>query len=184
VIYLPKWAGDSLSAHGTTVLKETQALYGHFKTKFVDSVIARSRERKRILRSKPETEDEIIDGINKVLLFYVLAFMKPYDSDLPPDHIDYFYSEREWRLASHLWFTPADVTSVIVSTAEYGRELGDADAFSAYRDRIHVLREEDTPVASWPARPPCDDITRHAAHRYRYFFGAQCPAARFVQDES
>ena len=83
----------------------------------------------------PETADGIVDGLHTVLAFRFLAFVKPYDSQLPPTALHYYYSEREWRIANYMHFRPSDVEHL--STSEHAAAI--ANEFSEYRGKTFVL---------------------------------------------
>lgn len=54
--------------------------------------------------------------------FEVLCFLKFFDSNLPDDHPDNYYMEREWRVLGGVDFTLDEVTRVLVP-AVYSRRL-------------------------------------------------------------
>jgi abortive phage resistance protein AbiGi (putative antitoxin) len=137
VTYIPMFSDDFSSAHGKTLLKDLQAIYGAFRTQLVDP--ARERmddDRRRTLGRAPKSTDGIFDALDTVLTFYLLAFVKPYNSQLPIDHLDYYYSEREWRMTNYLRFLPAEVARVIVAREYAGRLAAD---MPQYRDKIFVI---------------------------------------------
>lgn len=46
---------------------------------------------------------------------HFLAFIKPFNSELPDDHPDNYYTEREWRKFCNLRFQPQEVKRVTVA---------------------------------------------------------------------
>ena len=45
----------------------------------------------------PSTEDEAVHLMASTFELQFLAYLKPFNSDLPHDHRDNYYAEREWR---------------------------------------------------------------------------------------
>jgi len=46
---------------------------------------------------RPSTEDEAVHRMASTFELQFLAYLKPFNSDLPHDHRDNYYAEREWR---------------------------------------------------------------------------------------
>jgi hypothetical protein len=62
----------------------------------------------------PKTFEEACSLMADVVTRDFLAFLKPFNSDLPEDRRDNFYMEREWRKFQNLKFEPADVRTIVV----------------------------------------------------------------------
>ena len=61
-------------------------------------------------------------GLNNMLTRDVAAFIKPYDSNLPFDHPECYYMEREWRLLGNVEIKPPKVTTIVVAKG-YAKRL-------------------------------------------------------------
>ena len=55
----------------------------------------------------------------------VAAFIKPYDQNLPLDHPDCYYTEREWRLLGNVEIKQPNVTTITVAKGYADRLLQD-----------------------------------------------------------
>ena len=64
-----------------------------------------------------------------MLLQNFLAFIKPFDADLPDDHPESYYLEREWRKLGNLTFKPERVSRVVVARGFENRLKADAPDF-------------------------------------------------------
>jgi hypothetical protein len=137
VIYIPTRGDDATSVHGATLLNDMQVAYNAFRKRFVDPIRDGARNRRRLLGSEPQSDERTIDTLHTTLALHFLAFVKPYDSQLPVDHQDYFYSEREWRITNFLRFIPNEVERVIVATENDKAAL--SREFRQYRDKILVF---------------------------------------------
>lgn len=51
----------------------------------------------RTVGAELTSSEEVIDCLESVFNRELLAYLKFYDSDLPPDHPENYYMEREWR---------------------------------------------------------------------------------------
>jgi hypothetical protein len=45
---------------------------------------------------------------------FIFGYLKFFDPKLPPDHIDNYYMEREWRVAGKVEFRPTDIETIYV----------------------------------------------------------------------
>jgi hypothetical protein len=63
----------------------------------------------------PNSADDVILAVESILLREFLGFIKPFNSELPDDHPDNFYMEREWRLLGNMPFTLEQVTGLTVA---------------------------------------------------------------------
>jgi len=141
VIYVPMRDDDKTTIRGTALLDDMQAIYGTFNSRFIEPMRARAGNyRKRTVTTQPATKDDTLAAVHVLLGFRFLAYVKPYNSQLRPDHPHYYYSEREWRITNYLRFTPSDVEHVIVSTAEDGAAI--VNEFPDYSAKIVILPAE------------------------------------------
>ena len=72
----------------------------------------------------------LLSALDNVLLQNFLAFIKPFDADLPDDHLENYYLEREWRKFGNLIFKPKDVSRVVVACGFEHRLQADAPAYA------------------------------------------------------
>ena len=84
VTYLPMREDDNLSVHGRTLLDDIQETYRAFSTYFAEP--RRQVKSSRPVGRRPDTEDKTIVALHSVLIFKLLAFIKPYNEELPVDH--------------------------------------------------------------------------------------------------
>ncbi len=87
----------------------------------------------RNMASIPSNSDDTIRAMRGLMEKDFLAYIKPYNAELDPDDINYFYSEREWRRLGGFMFKLNDVTSVVVKSG-YKQKLH--DAIPDYRGEI------------------------------------------------
>lgn len=65
--------------------------------------------------------DKMVRQLRTTLLYqtaleaFIFGYLKFFDPTLPPDHVDNYYMEREWRVAGTVRFKPTDVQHVYVS---------------------------------------------------------------------
>lgn len=60
-------------------------------------------------------------AMDDIFTQHFLAFIKPFNSELPDDHPDNFYLEREWRRYGNFWFQPDEVMRVLVKSGHIAR---------------------------------------------------------------
>lgn len=59
-----------------------------------------------------------------------LAFIKPFNSELPDHDPNNFYLEREWRRFGNLRFQPSEVSSILVASNYVHRLRNDRRSYS------------------------------------------------------
>ena len=136
VMYVPMRSDDRMSTHGATLLNDIQAIYRGFDAQFVEKNLRGNRKGRRTLGKEPDTAEGVIEGLQTVLAFHLLAFLKVYDSELPIDHVDYYYSEREWRSTTNLNFVDTDVARVVV---ERGYAMRLAAVFPQFSGKVSEI---------------------------------------------
>lgn len=115
VIYAPLRSDDWAGAHGGhTWFHDVEAAYRGFRTHIYDKV-GHLSSASRSLRSLPTSPEEAAVALNSALTKNFLALIKPYDSFLSDNDVNYFYSEREWRKFGNQRFEPQDVGHVLVA---------------------------------------------------------------------
>jgi hypothetical protein len=125
VTYVPMTSHDHLSIYGATILQDIQAKFEGFMRHLYDQLPKAEDTHSRFLCSVPETPGDAVMDLHGLLTKDFLAFIKPYDAELSPDDINYFYAEREWRLLGGLKFEHQDLSCVIVKEG-YKKRLSDA----------------------------------------------------------
>jgi hypothetical protein len=83
--------------------------------------------------TRPSTEDEAVHLMASTVERQFLAYLKPFNSELPHDHRDNYYAEREWRCDISVNFALSDVRAVIVHPDFASRCAAD---FSELSDRL------------------------------------------------
>jgi len=114
VTYIPLRADDKGSPFGGQLLKTFEQTYRGFREKLFDKANLPAT-RISVHASKPRTAGDALSALDSVLAKDVLAFLKPFDSELADDDPRYYYAEREWRKLGNLMFEPADVHRVVVA---------------------------------------------------------------------
>ena len=130
VAYVPTFKGDWDGLAGRPLLRDIQAVYKGFRKHFDDRVPPQPKTMPRtmeeIIASKhlyremgkiPSDEVQLMRGLKSILEMELLAYIKPFNADLPDDHPDNFYMEREWRLLGQWPFDIADIVHVHLAPA-------------------------------------------------------------------
>lgn len=116
VIYMPLQPSDPYKGWGTiyceSLLLDLEQIWRGFREHIVIPVDEGSRSRS--MGVKPTNPKEAALAMDDMFTQQVLAFIKPFNSELQDDHPDNFYLEREWRRFGNLNFKPKDVAHVIV----------------------------------------------------------------------
>lgn len=133
VLYIPTCSDDHLSPYGSTLLKNIEAIFEGFMRHLYERERQEESEHRRTLCSIPGASQEAVDALHGLLLKDFLAYIKPYDSELSVDDVNYFYSEREWRRLGGLMFGMSDIQTVVVK-AGYEQRLH--EAIPGFRGRV------------------------------------------------
>ena len=135
VTYIPMRSDDWQSTNGLTLLRDIEAAVKGFFEQFVEQ--QREEEaRSRTLGKKPSTPEEAISAIHSMLLKDFLAFIKPFNSELPHDHPNNYYMEREWRKYGNMRFEASQVSRILVARGYKSQTISD---FPAYEDRVFEI---------------------------------------------
>ena len=122
VLYVPMTSHDWGSPYGATLLSDIEAIFKGFLSQLYDPIEDdEPSESSRHLTRVPESPQEAIFTLHDMLTRDFLAYIKPYDAELPVDDINYFYSEREWRRQGGLMFELTDITTIIIKAGYEGR---------------------------------------------------------------
>lgn len=135
VTYIPMRSDDWQSISGLTLLRDIEAVVKGFKEQVVDKH-EREEPRSRTLGKKPDTPEEAISALHSILLKDCLAFIKPFNSELPHNHPSNFYMEREWRKYGNMKFEAGQVSRIVVAEGYRDRTIND---FPAYEDRVFEI---------------------------------------------
>lgn len=123
VLYVPMSSTDHLGIYGATLLRDIEAKFEAFMEHLYEE--NRTDEYTRNMTSIPSDSGDTIRAMRGLLEKDFLAFIKPYNAELEPDDINYFYSEREWRRLGGFLFNIHDITSIVVKSG-YRVKLQDA----------------------------------------------------------
>jgi hypothetical protein len=123
VIYFPMQPSDPHGGWGTihceTALNDLEQIWRGFREQLVDSIAADSWTRS--LGEKPKTQNDAIKAMDDAFTQQFLAFIKPFNSELPDNDPNNFYLEREWRRYGNLRFQPNDVSRVLTERSYVDR---------------------------------------------------------------
>ena len=124
VLYVPMTSHDWGSPYGATLLRDIEAKFKGFLSHLYDPIEEEEEEpseTSRHLAQVPASPQEAILALHGLLTKDFMAYIKPYDAELPVADISYFYSEREWRRQGGLMFELADVTAIVMKAGDEGR---------------------------------------------------------------
>lgn len=134
-MYIPMRADDYNSINGLTLLRDIEAIVKAFNEHVVEKY-GEEPEVPRALGDKPNTAQAAVAALSNLLLKDFLAFIKPFNSELPHDHVDNYYMEREWRKYGNMKFEAIEVSKVLVAKG-YREKV--AKDFPAYEGRIYEI---------------------------------------------
>ncbi|MCH8999278.1 MAG: hypothetical protein IID48_13605 [Proteobacteria bacterium] len=121
VIYVPYNELSWMVAHGgLNVLGEIEAKYKGFAKQVVPKA-KKAKLKPNPLGSEPTDYSQAVKWFQSVFQLHILSFIKPFNSNLPEEHSDNYYMEREWRKFGNLRFKPDNVEIVIVDDAYVNR---------------------------------------------------------------
>lgn len=134
VMYIPMRSDDWQSIHGVTLLRDIEAIVKGFNSQVYEKQEPSSGSRS--LGKIPSTAESAISGVHSMVLKDFLAFIKPFNSELPRNHPNNFYMEREWRKYGNMKFEPAQVSRLVVAQGYEERAKLD---YPAYQGRIFEI---------------------------------------------
>lgn len=138
VTYIPMRRDDHSSPFGRSLLKDIEAIVKGFHEQVIEKS-AFSKTISHSLGEKPDNQDDALKLVQRMIMKDFLAFIKPYDSELPHDDYDNYYLEREWRKYGNMKFSDRDICKVIL--AKGYRSQFETD-FPEYKDRIYEIDTE------------------------------------------
>lgn len=137
VTYVPMFANEWMHAiNGRYLLEDIAATYLGFR-EFCEERLGEKRGAvTRTMKTKPVGEANVLHAIKSLLEKDFLAYLKPFNSELPVGDPNNFYMEREWRKYGYLDFTEDDVARVWVADG-YGKQV--AERFPALAGKLTEL---------------------------------------------
>jgi hypothetical protein len=135
VMYLPWFSDDYLGISGRPLILRIEQTY---KALFDLSKETSKEETMRGFNQPPRSREEAIEETETIFSAHFLGFLKVFNSELPEDHPNNYYMEREWRKFGNLRFEPHDVQSVVVANGY--REVLESH-LPIYRGRIFTTQE-------------------------------------------
>jgi len=121
VTYVPMASDDYLGIAGKTLLRDIEAIYRGFRDHQQQVGANQGARRTRTLGQVPQGEHDVLRAVKGVLEKDFLAFIKPFNVELPPNDPHNFYMEREWRLMGNLKFQHTDIMQVCVAAGYAGK---------------------------------------------------------------
>jgi hypothetical protein len=134
VTYFPISKTDPFSPYGKSLLRDIEATYRSF-IKHLAAPVAKSHF-SRGHGSESATPEDTIRALRGTLERDFIAFIKPFNADLPLDHPDNYYLEREWRKLGNMEVTIDTLNRVVV---KQGYETRFAKAFPQFQHLVHSL---------------------------------------------
>lgn len=111
VMYVPLRRDDAINGSGASLLAEIEYVLKGFQNQIL-SLADDVEIRIRLKETVPNTLDDAVHSLKSILIGEFLAFLKPYQSELPDDHVDNYYMEREWRRFGNFPFSWVDTITV------------------------------------------------------------------------
>lgn len=135
VTYIPMRHDDHLSVYGLSLLKNIEAIVKGFHEQVIEPS-GLQKSMRRSVGEKPENPQVALAWVQSLLMKDFLAFIKPFNSELPEDHPDNYYLEREWRKYGNMKFSEPDICKIIVAKGYLSQAQSD---FPEYKDRIFEI---------------------------------------------
>lgn len=144
VTYVPVSSTDWQNAHsGGYFLKDLNATYIGFKKYYDDRIDDAGKPVSRAMGKVPTTDNEVLRALKSVLEKGILAYIKPFDAEVPVVGATSFYMEREWRKFGYLRFDLSDLVVVWVA-AGYKHQV--ASLYPALANQIVEAVEAPTTI--------------------------------------
>lgn len=125
VAYVPTFKEDWDGIFGRTMLRDLEAIYKGFRAHYAERIDDQAEgisvslaelldpaKAPRGMGKIPKDEQQLLRALKRILEMDLLAYIKPFDADLPEDHQDNFYMEREWRLVGQWPFKLEDIVHI------------------------------------------------------------------------
>jgi hypothetical protein len=134
VIYIPLHRNNFLSIHGINMLNDLEQVYRGFQEQVIEPISKPIWS--STMGEKPNSSEDACLSIDSILTKEFLSYLKPFDAELPDEHPDNFYLEREWRKFGNLPFQVTEIQNVLVAK-EYAQKL--ESERPVYSDKIRVV---------------------------------------------
>lgn len=128
VMYVPMRSDDWQSINGLSLLRNIEAITKGFSEHVANDQPSEEDERK--LGEKPKSAPAAIAAVQSMLFKDFLAFIKPFNSELPHAHLKNFYMEREWRKYGNMKFESEQISRLVVAKGYKSRILEDFPSYS------------------------------------------------------
>lgn len=132
------------SVFSSTRLRDFEATYRGFSKHYDERVPERTPMDQMMTPAianrmgvTPTTEEGLLRKLKPMIERDFLAFLKPFDADLPEDARDNYYMEREWRLVGQFPFRLEQIQGVYVAGSHRAKIEAE---FPTLKDRIHEAR--------------------------------------------
>lgn len=135
VTYVPMRSDDWQSPNGLTLLRDIEAIVKGFHEQVVER-LEQSESGERQLGQKPNSAEKAIHAVHNLLMKDFLAFVKPFNSELPHNHRDNYYMEREWRKYGNMVFEASQVSRIVVAKGFKSRVEAE---FPEYINRVFEI---------------------------------------------
>lgn len=129
VTYVPVSKTDLHSPHGRMFLRHIQEVFLAFHEHF-DKPNRNNGPKSTPIGKRPPTPEATISALGSLLGKDFLAFIKPFNADLPDNHPENYYLEREWRKHGNLPATPESTNAVWVPKEYIQRFQADMPEFA------------------------------------------------------
>ncbi|MCG2635024.1 MAG: abortive infection system antitoxin AbiGi family protein, partial [Gammaproteobacteria bacterium] len=131
VYYFPISKQDALSVHGVSLLRDIESTVKGFKEQLIGEEAEDTVSRE--MGSTPDSPESAILALDSMVFKDFIAFVKPFNVDLPHSDPSNFYMEREWRKYGNMKFSQNEVSRLVVARGFEERAKAD---FPDYGERI------------------------------------------------
>lgn len=129
VIYVPLYDRDEQSIYGRGLLRDIEEIYKGHQRLVVDQIPKDSMPESRVVGAAPSSSGHASELLQDLVTKHLLAFIKPFNTELPDGHSEQYYLEREWRLVADFPFELNQVRRVFLPEAYAGRLRKDVPAY-------------------------------------------------------
>ncbi|MCA1788822.1 MAG: hypothetical protein LC667_02885 [Thioalkalivibrio sp.] len=135
VAYVPMWSRDWGSRGGRSLLRDIEATTRGFNKQLLEP-LEDSIPTSRRCGNEPSSSEEALAALGAIYFREFLAYLKPFNSELPRSNLSNFYMEREWRMLGNFKFEPDQVLRIVTAPGYVERlEL----EFPAYRGKVAAI---------------------------------------------
>ena len=134
VLYFPLNIDQPEMRYGTPCLSDIEAVFRSLR----NHLRGIEKPNERTWGQEPTTLEHAADAFASIALKEFLAFVKPFDGQLPATAWNNYYMEREWRRLGNMEVNEQSVRSIIIPAAFGARaraELG------PYSEKVRILED-------------------------------------------